>query len=311
MRRTEERRKNDKALAATQPGRTSLAAQVKELRARLDEAEQALAAIRRGDVDALVGYDEERPQVYTLEGRDFPYRSIVETMASGAVTLNRNQIIMYCNAFFSGMVGIPMERLVGSSFLDLVPEDRRDSFIDFIERSRTEKSMQELPLRTTSGKKLYVHLAGGCELHDLRNSCIVVTDISARKSVEEALTTAHDELEQRVEERTRELQKMHDELERRVTERTNELFEMNRALVDEIERRKQLEENLAIKSRTLEEVNTALRVLLKQRDEDKKELEENISLNVKELILPYAEKLKKSRLDAAADEQRQHPGEPT
>ncbi len=59
-----------------------------------------------------------------------------------------------------------------------------------------------------------------------------------------------------------------------------------------------MEESLDIKSRTLEEVNTALKVLLKQREGDKRELEENISLNVKELILPYVEKLKKSRLDA-------------
>jgi PAS domain S-box-containing protein len=298
MRRAEGKRRNEKIPAATEPARSSLLAQVKDLRARLDEAEQTLAAIRLGDVDALVGYDGEHPQIYTLEGRDFPYRSIVETMASGAVTLSRDHMIMYCNAFFSGMVGIPMERLVGSSFLDLVPAHHRDSFINFIERSRTEKSMQELPFKTPSGKELYVHLAGVCQLHDLSNSCIVVTDISGRKSAEGALKTARDELEHRVEERTRELQKAHDELERRVKERTGELFEMNRALIDEIERRKQLEENLAIKSRTLEEMNTALRVLLKQQDEDKKELEENISLNVKELILPYAEKLKKSRLDA-------------
>ena len=78
-----------------------------------------------------------------------------------------------------------------------------------------------------------------------------------------------------MEERTR-LQKAQDEVEGRVKERTKELFETNRVLVDEIDRRKQAEESLDIKSRTLEEVNIALRVLLKQRDEDKKGLEENI-----------------------------------
>ena len=65
--------------------------------------------------------------------------------------------------------------------------------------------------------------------------------------------------------------------------------------------RKQAEESLDIKSRTLEEVNTALKVLLKQREEDKSELENNILLNVKELMLPYVEKLKKSRLDAGQE----------
>ncbi len=55
----------------------------------------------------------------------------------------------------------------------------------------------------------------------------------------------------------------------------------------------QLEE----KTHNLEEVNAALKVLLKQREEDKKEFEENILSNVKSLILPYVEKMKKSRLN--------------
>jgi PAS domain S-box-containing protein len=56
------------------------------------------------------------------------------------------------------------------------------------------------------------------------------------------------------------------------------------------------EEELEVKSSNLEEVNTALRVLLKHRDEDKGELEEKILSNVKKLVMPYVEKLRKSRL---------------
>jgi len=43
-------------------------------------------------------------------------------------------------------------------------------------------------------------------------------------------------------------------------------------------------------------VNTALKVLLKRREEDKNELEEKVLLNVRELAMPYVEKLKKSGL---------------
>ncbi|HNU86192.1 MAG: PAS domain S-box protein [Pseudomonadota bacterium] len=56
------------------------------------------------------------------------------------------------------------------------------------------------------------------------------------------------------------------------------------------------EEELELKSRNLEEMNTALRVLLKHREEDKSELEERILSNVKKLVIPYVEKLRKSRL---------------
>lgn len=54
---------------------------------------------------------------------------------------------------------------------------------------------------------------------------------------------------------------------------------------------------LEMQTKCLEEANTALKVLLKQREEDKRELEENILSNVKNLILPHLEKLKKMRLN--------------
>lgn len=48
------------------------------------------------------------------------------------------------------------------------------------------------------------------------------------------------------------------------------------------------------KSRNLEDVNTALRVMLKQRAGDREELEQTLLANVKELIMPNLEKLSKS-----------------
>jgi PAS domain S-box-containing protein len=68
----------------------------------------------------------------------------------------------------------------------------------------------------------------------------------------------------------------------------------------DVTERKRLEEKLkkreaALEARTneVEEVNSALRVLLKQRDQDKAELAGQMLLNVKKLVVPYLEKLKK------------------
>lgn len=52
------------------------------------------------------------------------------------------------------------------------------------------------------------------------------------------------------------------------------------------------EGELRAKSVQLEETNTALRVLLRQREEDQQDLQERIVSNVQELVLPYLEKLK-------------------
>lgn len=60
---------------------------------------------------------------------------------------------------------------------------------------------------------------------------------------------------------------------------------------------KKRERELEIKNENLEEAIAAQKALLKRRDEDKGELEEKVLSNVKELVEPYLEKLKKSGLD--------------
>ncbi len=81
----------------------------------------------------------------------------------------------------------------------------------------------------------------------------------------------------------------------------------NISVIRDITKQKQAEEKLKqvhedlerkVKERTinLEEMNAALKILLKKRDEDKAELEEKMLFNVKELVVPYLERLKKSKL---------------
>jgi PAS domain S-box-containing protein len=70
----------------------------------------------------------------------------------------------------------------------------------------------------------------------------------------------------------KDLRKECDDLERRVAERTRELES---------------------KTENLLEVNTALKVLLEKRDADRGDFEEKVVSNVKELVIPYVEKIKK------------------
>lgn len=61
----------------------------------------------------------------------------------------------------------------------------------------------------------------------------------------------------------------------------------------------QQEGELRRKSLQLEETNTALKVLLRQREKDQRELERRIVTNIKQLVLPYAHKLKKMHLNGS------------
>jgi DNA-binding CsgD family transcriptional regulator len=99
-----------------------------------------------------------------------------------------------------------------------------------------------------------------------------------------------------------ELRRHRDQLEEMVLERTAELTRSNKKLKQEImehERTakvlKKREQELDVKSSYLEDANTALKVLLKHREDDKDELQGNVVSNVKELVMPYVGKLRIAR----------------
>jgi PAS domain S-box-containing protein len=75
-------------------------------------------------------------------------------------------------------------------------------------------------------------------------------------------------------------------------------------ITDRVRAQKALEkskEALEIKTRSLEESNTALRVLFDQVEKNRHELQWNVLYNVKELIIPYVEKLRACRTDNERD----------
>jgi DNA-binding CsgD family transcriptional regulator len=97
------------------------------------------------------------------------------------------------------------------------------------------------------------------------------------------------------------LKKRRDELEGLINERTAELTKAYEYLKLENEARKAGESALRSREielekgrRELEEMNSALKVLLKQREEDKANMEMNIISNIKTSVLPYIEKLETS-----------------
>ncbi|MFC1868269.1 PAS domain S-box protein [Thermodesulfobacteriota bacterium] len=57
------------------------------------------------------------------------------------------------------------------------------------------------------------------------------------------------------------------------------------------------ERELDNKAKSLEEINTALQVLLNKREEDRVEFKDKVIANIQELVLPYLEKLMDSSLD--------------
>ncbi|MBK7645112.1 MAG: PAS domain-containing protein [Planctomycetes bacterium] len=103
--------------------RSRASGEVVRLRELLTEAQATLHAIRKGRVDAVVVQSARGPKVYTLDGAEFDYRILIESMNEGALVLTRGALILYANAHFARMLGRPLARIMGSSLHDLLASD--------------------------------------------------------------------------------------------------------------------------------------------------------------------------------------------
>ena len=99
------------------------------------------------------------------------------------------------------------------------------------------------------------------------------------------------------------LKQMKEELAMRVVERTKDLDDINKKLKGELSERQLIEKALKIRerelrerSKTLEDANKALEVVLKRIEKDKDDLEKNLLSNMRILIGPYIDKLKKTSM---------------
>jgi DNA-binding CsgD family transcriptional regulator len=71
-----------------------------------------------------------------------------------------------------------------------------------------------------------------------------------------------------------------------------------RAETDMLRMHEALEAKVMERTRELRDINTALEVLLKKREDDKRSLEERVAFSIKELIAPHIELLKRTDLDS-------------
>lgn len=218
------------------------------------------------------------------------YRTMIESSPDPIVVYNMKGVATYVNPAFEQTFGLSRDELLGKQ-IDFVPKENWPETKAAIREMLAGQKISLFETRrlTKDGRALDVQLSS--TLYSGRSgkpagNIVTLRDISARKQAEQ------------------ELQKYHDHLEELVAERTAELARTNRQLEQEIEDRKRAEKallrrekELRAQSHHLEEVNTALRVLLKQRDEDKKEMGKIVLRNVQELVSPYLHKVISGRLD--------------
>ncbi|WP_019903143.1 PAS domain-containing hybrid sensor histidine kinase/response regulator [Methylobacterium sp. 77] len=184
---------------------------------KLEEAEDTVAAIRRGDFDAVVveGPSGQR-YIYTLEDADRPYRVLIERIQEGAFTLGTDGTVLYCNLRLADMLGMPQERVIGLPLQSFMIAGEVPGFMRLLDGASGGVVRGELTLRATETVGLPVNLSLS-PLHREGETpllCGVLTDLSEQRLYLRDLADASDRLRtegverQRIEEALRQAQKM-------------------------------------------------------------------------------------------------------
>lgn len=157
------------------------------LRTRLQEMQDVLDAIQNGEADAIVVSGDNGEQVYTISSAETPYRTFIEEMSEGAVTLARDGTILYCNQRFAKIVDTPYVRVIGSSIKHFIAPDDNYIFDSFLARlSHEERDVIIVSLTNTLYLRLSIYALPPYLQGD--NYILIATDISDLKRREQELT---------------------------------------------------------------------------------------------------------------------------
>jgi len=244
----------------------------------------ALIALEKSQLYGDVRHElAERKRTETfLRESENRYKTFLESSPDPIVVYDMKGGATYVNPAFEQTFKFSRAELLGKQ-IDFVPPESVFETREAIKKMLDGQKIHLFETRrlTRNGDILDVQVSstlyqgdGGEPLGNI----VTMRDISAQKQVEKELHSYRDHLEDLVAERTGELEQ--------------EVEERRRAEQALLAR----ESELKAQSEHLAEANTALRVLLKQREEDKKELGEAVLNNVQELVTPYLQRFLNGRL---------------
>lgn len=184
------------------PGATSsLLRENAGLRARLAEAEETLRAIREGEVDALVVEGQNGEQkVFTLQGAETSYRFLVEAMNEGALLLLLDGSILYSNARFAVLAGVPLEQVTGSPLERFFGPADQTRLRSLLATAPPGGSRHEFLLSSCIPPRPVALSLASLRREGVEGFSVLVSDLTERKAAEEALRASNAKLREMVNE---------------------------------------------------------------------------------------------------------------
>jgi PAS domain S-box-containing protein len=177
--------------------------EIAELKNQLKETRESFEKIQSGHIDALVIANEKNLKILTERTTDKIYRVLIEKMHEGAVTINEDGIILYCNSCFAGMLKLPLEKVIGNPFKDFLDSSYHKDFDKLLARDWNNAIKQELNLFADDGKTIPVLISVNILPIEFQEDTektfalsIIVTDLTIIKKNQEELKTQKELLEE-------------------------------------------------------------------------------------------------------------------
>ncbi|MGD8471898.1 MAG: PAS domain S-box protein [Desulfobacteraceae bacterium] len=219
------------------------------------------------------------------------FLTLVETTSDWIWEVDQTGAYIFSNQKVKDILGYGRHEVLGKKAFDFMPPHEAEKVAkSFRKLSKSRKAFSRLENINLHKDGYEVVLeTSGVPFFDENGEYLgyrgIDRDITKRKLAEQVL------------------EQINADLENQVKERTAALLETNKQCKEEIRERMQAEAALKkrekeLKSKTvqLQELNSALKVLLMKKDEDRVDLEEKMVSNVRELIFPYLAKLNNGKL---------------
>lgn len=162
---------------------------------QLEEATDIIHAIRTGQIDALVVKGENGHELYTLKTADQTYRVFIEKMNEGAVTLNAEGIILYCNSMFASMVNMSLSKVIGLAFQTFIAPHCVEDFKHIFERGWSQDGKYEISIISNDSLIPCQLSVTTLELDEGVSLSIIITDLTYQKEIQRLLKLNNERLE--------------------------------------------------------------------------------------------------------------------
>lgn len=219
-----------------------------------------IGILRDSTVQKQMKEEREKSEL-ALRKREDLLRLFMDNSPAIAWIKNEKGRMVYLSKSFEDHFGANIENWIDKSDTDLWPPDLAENYrkgdLAVLDAGQPMEFMEQAVSPDGTPSK-WMSIKFPLHVSGNRFVAGIGLDVSGRKNAEEELAEHRRRLEILLKEQTRDLEE---------------------------------------KTHMLEDLKAAIRVMLQQRDEDRKELEERFLANMRQLVLPYAEKLKRTHLD--------------